>query len=71
MANSYQKYCEFSWELGNEPNSLPHQLNFTLPARQLGEVRGCFQVDCDDCDDCDDGDDCDDDNSDDLPSHAA
>ena len=25
-----------SWELGNEPNSLPHQLNFSLPAKQLG-----------------------------------
>ena len=27
-----------SWELGNEPNSLPHQLNFSLPAKQLGQV---------------------------------
>ena len=68
MVDNYQKYFGVSWELGNEPNSLPHQLNFTLPARQLGEVRGCFQVDCDYCDDCDD---CDDDNSDDLASQAA
>ena len=31
-------YSDNSWELGNEPNSLPHQLNFTLPAKQLGKV---------------------------------
>ena len=62
LVNSYQKYFGVSWELGNEPNSLPHQLNFTLPARQLGEVKGCYQVDCDDCGD---------DNSDDLASQAA
>ena len=23
-----------------------------MPARQLGEVKGCYQVDCDDCDIC-------------------
>ena len=31
-------YSDNSWELGNEPNSLPHQLNFTLPAKKLGMV---------------------------------
>ena len=28
----------FSWQLGNEPNSLQHQLNFTLPAKYLAQV---------------------------------
>jgi len=32
-----RNYSNISWELGNEPNSLPHQLNFSLPAKQLGK----------------------------------
>ena len=30
-------FGNISWELGNEPNSLKHHLNVTLPARQLGK----------------------------------
>jgi len=32
-----RNFSNISWELGNEPNSLPHQLNFSLPAKQLGQ----------------------------------
>ena len=38
MTERILQYFDASWELGNEPNSLPHQLNFSLPAKQLGKV---------------------------------
>ena len=31
-------YSDIGWQLGNEPNSLQHQLNVTLPPRQLGKA---------------------------------
>ena len=34
--NSQLNYTEISWELGNEPNSLKHQLDFRLSGSQLG-----------------------------------
>lgn len=35
--SSRQGYNHISWELGNEPNSLKHQLGFQLPGKQLGK----------------------------------
>ncbi len=34
--SSKQGFVNITWELGNEPNSLHHQLNFSLPGSQLG-----------------------------------
>ena len=34
---SKRAYSQISWELGNEPNSLKHHLNVSLPSRQLGK----------------------------------
>ena len=34
--NSQFNFTEISWELGNEPNSLKHQLDFRLSGSQLG-----------------------------------
>ena len=34
--NSQFNFTEISWELGNEPNSLKHQLDFLLSGSQLG-----------------------------------
>ena len=34
--NSQLGFCDISWELGNEPNSLKHQLDFPLSGSQLG-----------------------------------